>query len=129
MTSLWAKKMRGIRIRHFRSEKHFPDSGKACVLKRKVVKMRFLPKSDLTMCGESEFLTYKIPRIQEKLYIDAKIRENNIFWSKKTLFLSQHIFTPKGIVFRQNSHFCDFSLQYTDPSLNQGIHDFRPLQL
>jgi hypothetical protein len=35
------------------------------------------------MCGESEFDIYKIPRIQEKLYIDAKIRENNIFWSKR----------------------------------------------
>ena len=34
------------------------------------------------MCGESEFGIDKIPRIQDKLYIDAKIRENNIFWSK-----------------------------------------------
>ena len=24
-----------------------------------------------------------------------------------------HIFTPKGVVFRQKLHFCDFSLQYT----------------
>ena len=31
------------------------------------------------MCGKTEFDIYKIPRIQEKLYIDAKIRENNIF--------------------------------------------------
>src|SRR5689334_5638217 len=30
----------------FEAKKHFPDSGKACVLKRKVVKMRFLPKND-----------------------------------------------------------------------------------
>jgi hypothetical protein len=38
------------------------------------------------MCGESEFGIYQIPRIQEKLYIDAKIRENNIFWSKNNAF-------------------------------------------
>ena len=30
------------------------------------------------MCGESEFDIYEIPRIQEKLYIDAKIRENHL---------------------------------------------------
>jgi hypothetical protein len=31
------------------------------------------------MCGESEFDIYKIPWIQEKLYIDVKIRENHLF--------------------------------------------------
>ena len=38
------------------------------------------------MCGESEFDIYKIPRIQEKLYIDAKIRGNNIFTHKRGRF-------------------------------------------
>jgi hypothetical protein len=33
----------GIWIWHFRREKHFLDSGKACVLKRKVAKIRFFP--------------------------------------------------------------------------------------
>ncbi len=33
-----------------------------------------------------EFDIYKISWIQEKLYIDAKIRENNIFWSKNNAF-------------------------------------------
>ena len=41
--------------------------------------MRFLPKNDpflgKNVRGESEFDIYKIPRIQEKLYIDEKIRE------------------------------------------------------
>jgi hypothetical protein len=62
----------------FEAKKRFPDSGKACyVLKRKVTKMRFLPKNDpfrVKMCGESEFDIYKIPRVQEKRYIGAKIR-------------------------------------------------------
>ena len=62
------------------------------------------------MCGESEFDIYKIPQIQEKLYINTKII---YFDLKATLFLSPHIFTPKGVVFRQKSHFCDFSFQYT----------------
>jgi hypothetical protein len=34
-----------------------------------------------------EFDIYKIPRTQERLYIDAKIRKNNIFGLKTTLFL------------------------------------------
>jgi hypothetical protein len=73
-------------------KKRFLDSGKAyCVLKRKVAKMRFLDKNDhfwgKNVCGEFEFDIHKIFRIQEKLYIDAKILENNIFWSKKGLFL------------------------------------------
>ena len=75
-------------------EKRFTDSGKASVLKRKVSKMRFMPKNDHfwdKMCGESEFDIDKILRIQEKLYIDAKIRENNIFWSKNNAFPYIHI--------------------------------------
>jgi hypothetical protein len=49
----------------FKAKKRFSDSGKAyCVLKRKVAKMRFLPKNE--------------KEIQEKLYIDAKIRENHL---------------------------------------------------
>ena len=61
----------------FEAKKRFPDSGKAyCVLKRKVAKMRVLLKNDpfWGMCEESEFDIYKFPRIQENLYIDAKIR-------------------------------------------------------
>ena len=94
----------------FEAKKRFPDSGKAhCVLKRKVAEMRFLPKND-KKCGEAEFDIYKTPRIQEKLYIDAKIRENNIFWSKNNDFSFPRTFF---VDFRQKSHFCDFSLQYT----------------
>ena len=71
----------------FEAKKRFLDSGKAyCVLKRK---MKFLPKNDIyspyiltpfgvKICGKSEFDIYKIPRIQEKLYIDAKLRENHL---------------------------------------------------
>ena len=41
-SNIFNKNMRGIRIWHFRSEKRFPDSGKAyCVLKRKVAKYDF----------------------------------------------------------------------------------------
>ena len=81
------------------------------------------------MSGESEFDINKIPRIQEKLYIDAKIRENNIFWyennqnrifatfrfntlafpeSGKRFFASKmsnsdspHVFTPRGVISRK----------------------------
>jgi hypothetical protein len=67
----------------FEANKHFPDSGKAYyVLKRKTA--RILPKNDLKMCGESEFDIDKIPWIQDKLYIDAKI---TYFGLKATLFL------------------------------------------
>jgi hypothetical protein len=42
----------------FEAKKRFPDSGKAyCVLKRKVAKMRFLPKNDsfwVKMCGKEK---------------------------------------------------------------------------
>ena len=86
MTPLGVKTCGESKFDIFEAKKRFSDSGKVCVLKRKVTKMQFLPKNEVKMCGESEFDIYKIPRIQEKLYIDAKIRENNIFWSKTTLF-------------------------------------------
>jgi hypothetical protein len=77
-----------------KAKKRFPDSGKACVLKRKVAKMRFLPKTtpfEVKMCGKSEIDIDKISQIQEKLYIDAKIRENNVFWSKNNAFSYIHL--------------------------------------
>jgi hypothetical protein len=39
----------------FEAKKRFPDSGKACILKRKVAKMRFYLKTTpfgVKMCGE-----------------------------------------------------------------------------
>ena len=62
------------------------------------------------MCGEFEFDIYKIPQIQEKLYIDAKIREINIFLSQ---FFSRTFLFQKG-VYSKRSHFRDFLLQYTN---------------
>jgi hypothetical protein len=74
------------------AKKHFPDSGKAyCVLKRKVAKMRFLPKKE--------------KKIQEKLCIDAKIRENHL------LIGLNHWLTI--ILQKEKILFCDISLQYT----------------
>jgi hypothetical protein len=91
MTPLGVKTCGESEFDIFEAKKRFPDSGRAyCVLKRKVAKMRFLPKNDLKMCRESKFDIYNIPRIQEKLYIDAKIRENNIFWSKNNAFSYIH---------------------------------------
>jgi hypothetical protein len=40
------------------------------------------------MCGESEFGIYKIPRIQEKLYIEAKIRENHLLIELRDVVLN-----------------------------------------
>jgi UDP:flavonoid glycosyltransferase YjiC (YdhE family) len=50
--------------------------------------MRFLPKNNPLwgegeMCGESEYETYRIPRIQEKLY---KI----IYFGLKTIFINKN---------------------------------------
>ena len=81
MNPLGAKHVGNPNLTFSKRKKRFPDSGKACVLKRKVAKLRFLSKNDPfwgKMCEESEFDIYKIPRIQEKLYIDTKIQENNI---------------------------------------------------
>jgi hypothetical protein len=60
----------------FEAKKRFPDSGKACVLKRKSQKCDFCLKTTpvgVKICGEPEFDIYKIPWIQEKLCIDTKI--------------------------------------------------------
>jgi hypothetical protein len=62
--------------------------------------MQFLPKNEVKMCGESEFDIDKIPRIQEKLYIDAKI---TYFGLKTTLFL---IF-----ICNNNNIYSDFDIQ------------------
>ena len=85
LTALGVQTCRESEFEIFEAKKRFPDSKKVCVLKRKVAKMRFLPKNDLKMCGKSEFDIYTISRIQEKLYIDTKIRENNIFCLKTAL--------------------------------------------
>jgi hypothetical protein len=55
MTSLGVKTCEESEFDIFEAKKRFLDSEKAYVLKRKVAKMRFLPKHDLKMCGESEF--------------------------------------------------------------------------
>ena len=46
MTPLGVKTFGESEFGIFDAKKRFPDSGKACVLKRKVAKMRFLPKND-----------------------------------------------------------------------------------
>ena len=46
MTPLGVKTCGESEFDIFEAKKRFPDSGKACVLKRKVAKMRFLPKND-----------------------------------------------------------------------------------
>ena len=60
--------------------------GVLCIWSEKI-KMRFLLKSDPFWGKNVRGIRQKIPMIQEKLYIDAKIRENNIFW----LFLDQNM--------------------------------------
>ena len=62
------------------------------------------------MCGELEFGIYKIPRVQEKLYINAKIQENNIFLA----FLPQ-----KGSFLGKNRILRLFASIHNTPSLNQ----------
>ena len=90
------KNMLEIQIGYFWSKKCFPHSRKAyCVLKRKVAKMRFLSKNDL---------------FWGKMY-EEFIFESEEFY-KCQISDSLYIFTPKGVVFRQKLHFCDFSLQY-----------------
>ena len=85
MTSLGIKHA-GTEFAIFEAKKRFPESGNAyCVLKRSRKNAIFV-KNDEKCVGEPEFDIHKIPRIQEKLYIDAKIRKNNIFWSKNNAF-------------------------------------------
>ena len=66
----------------FKRKKTLPLFRDGLYIERKVAKMRFLLRNDpffgVKMCGESEFNIYKILRIQEKLFIDAKIQENHL---------------------------------------------------
>jgi hypothetical protein len=82
MTSLGVKTCGKSEFEIFEAKKRFPDSGNAyCVLKRKAAKKNFCLKTTpfgVKMCGKSVFDIYKFPRIQEKPYIDAKIRENHL---------------------------------------------------
>ena len=65
----------------FEAKKRFPDSGKACcVLKRKVVKMRFLQQKNDPFWGKNVcyFLEFSDPRtflLQKRLFLD----KNRIF--------------------------------------------------
>ena len=64
------------------------------------------------MCGEFEFDIDKIPRTQEKLYIDAKIRENHLLIGLNhwlTIIL-QKVYIEKALFLDQNML---FSRRYT----------------
>jgi hypothetical protein len=85
-----------IRIGHFRSEKTLSwfREGVLCIEAKSCKNVIFALKTtpfEVKNVGKSEFDTYKTPRIQEKLYIDAKIWKSSIFWSKNNAFSYIHI--------------------------------------
>ena len=75
MTPLGVKTCGESEFDIFEAKKRFPDSGKACVLKRKVAKMRFLPKNGVKMCGK-----------EKALFLDQNMLFSRIFASIYSFF-------------------------------------------
>jgi hypothetical protein len=68
----------------FEAKKHFPDSGKACVLKRKVAKIAFLRGLDLGLSSFLRFFSYIVAPNDER-YLkfssqSTKLSNIEIYW-------------------------------------------------
>ena len=66
--------------------------------------MRFLSKNEpfgVKICGESEFDIYQIPRIQQKLCIDAKIRKMFVTWIQSLVIVEIFFWLPQNFWLNQ----------------------------
>src|SRR6185437_7217402 len=90
----------------FEAKKRFPDSKKACVLKRKVAKMRFLPENDLfwgknvrerkSVVFRPKYVIFSNFRVDIQLFLNPRNFINAKFGFHVCFY----------VVFRQKSHFC-----------------------